>query len=31
MKAYGNSIVPQVMYRIFQAIEETEIKAGRVI
>ena len=24
LKAYGNAIVPQVMYRIFQCIEETE-------
>lgn len=26
IKAYGNAIVPQVMYEIFRAIEETEIK-----
>ena len=26
LKAYGNAIVPQVMYRIFQAIEQTQTK-----
>ena len=25
LKAYGNAIVPQVMYRIFQAIEEADV------
>lgn len=30
LKAYGNAIVPQVMYRIFQAIEEVE-KAGNSV
>jgi DNA (cytosine-5)-methyltransferase 1 len=24
LKAYGNAIVPQVMYEIFRAIEQTE-------
>jgi DNA (cytosine-5)-methyltransferase 1 len=25
LKAYGNAIVPQVMYRIFQCIESTQM------